>query len=367
MLEYLLLMACCAATYPLMRLLPFQYKIRKAICIAIPLLVFLVMMTLRNYSVGADVHTYYGIFVRYQTGAERPSNKDVGFYYLMFLFSKLPGSFGFRLFLFFEYFVFCAGAFLLLFRHAKGIHVYLLILMMCPLFPLVVSGLRQGFGIGLCFYALFLVKTNWKAYVRFPLSIAVWIIACLFHFGAVSFGVYYLLRLVKPIKKYNIIVLVCLWFFACIATKYLLLAVNTFYNFGYGVGGVFQGIPKISILYFVLTIAALALHNAKGFTLPIVGEFAFPETEKRSFQEGALMSLAFCYIYTSACWNNVAPRIALVFIIGFPALAVTVIKGFKNPATRFSLNAAIVVLSVVGFYYENAITNACGTYPFAWL
>ncbi len=366
MLEYLLLMACCAATYPLMRLLPFKYKVRKAICIAIPLLVFLVMMTLRSYSVGADVHTYFEIFTRYQSGAERPGNKDLGFYYLMLVFSKLPGPYGFRIFLFFEYAIFCGGAFLLLFRHAKGIHVYLLILMMCPLFPLVVSGLRQSFGIGICFYALFSAKTKWKGYIRYPLSIGIWLIACLFHFGSISFGVYYLLCFIKPIRKYNIPILICLWLFSCVASKYLLIGVNYFYNFGYGVGGVFQGIPKISMLYFVLTIAALILFNVKEFRLPIVGEFAFPETEKRSFQEGALMSLAFCYIYASACWSNVAPRIALVFIVGFPALAVTIIKGFKKPTTRFSLNAAVIVLSVVGFYYENAITNACGTYPFGW-
>jgi len=366
MIEYLVLFLVSSLSYPLMRVLPFKYKIRKAICLAFPLLLFLLMMTLRSFSVGSDVKTYYSVFVRYQNGTERPVNKDLGFYYTLFFFSKIPGQFGFRLFLFTEYLLLVTGTFLLIYFFSENIHINLVILLMCPLFPLIVSGLRQTLGISLCLYALFFVKLSIKKYIKYPLSIIVWIMSCLMHFGSLSFALYYLSKLFKPFKKINILPLIGVWLVFCVLTKYLFPIINPFYNFGYGSGGFFLGLPKISILYFSLIVLSAFIFNKKTFKMPLLGDFEFPEKYNSLFQECFIMSVIFCLVFTSACWNNVAPRFGMFFVIGFPTIASIVVRGFKKPTTRFSLNLLIIVLSILGFIYENMITNACGTYPFSW-
>lgn len=366
MIEYLVLFGICSISYPLMRILPLKHKIRKAICISIPLLVFLIMMTLRSFSVGADIKTYYEIFVRYQNGTDSPGKKDVLFYYLLLLFSKIPGVLGFRLFLFCEYLFLVVGCFLLLYYYSENIHVNLVILLMCPLFPLLVSGLRQTLGIAFCLISMFFVKRITNKYIKWSLSLIAWALSCFCHISSVFFVIYYVILSFNKFKKINILILVGIWLFACIFTRYMFPVINSFYNFGYGSGGAFNGLPKISILYFLLILVAALFFNKENIKLPLLGEFNFPDKYRELFKESFSMSFVFCLVYTSACWNNVTPRLGIFFVIGFPTVASVIIRGFKKPTTRFSLNLLVIVLSIVGFIYENMITNACGTYPFLW-
>lgn len=366
MIEYLALFFTSVLSWPLMKILPFKDKYRKILCLILPLLLFLIMMTLRSFSVGSDIKTYYSIFLRYQNGTEHPIKKDLGFYYTLYFFSNIPGEFGFRVFLFVEYLLLVTGAFLVIYFFLENVHINLVILLMCPLFPLVVSGLRQTYAIALCLYALFFTKLSIRKRIKYPLSILLWIASCFMHFSAISFCVYYLIKLIKPFKKISVVSLIGIWLFFCVFTKYLFPIINSFYNFGYGSGGYYLGFPKISFLYFFLIIVASIMFNKKSFKMPLFGDFEFPTQYNDLFQECFLMSFVFCLVFTFACWNNVASRIGIFFIVGFPTVASLMVRGFKKPTTRFTLNLLIIFLSLLGFVYENMITNACGTYPFSW-
>lgn len=337
-------------------------KISRILTIVTPLFFFIIMMTLRDFSVGGDLESYINLFNDYSNGTAVSANRDFLFYLVLRLFSYTKN---FRLFLFFEYSILCVALFLFMYRLSSKPSVSLLLLIGSPLFELFVSGLRQTFACAL-FLLGFVFLLSDKKYMKI-LSIVFIVLSIFSHLSLaislVIFPVFFLTKKGMQFKHLYILVPVYCCFLICI--KYVFDIFNTFHFMEYGFGGTYLGLPKISIMYFCFFVILYILHFANFGKIPVVGGIHRNIKSTNSFH--FIIFFIFLVIYSCASWNNNFGRFGYPFLFSFFLLVPSGIDMFEKASIRHILCSLIILFSLSFFVYNVLVNDSCEIYPFLWM
>ncbi len=337
-------------------------KIAKIISISTPLVFLFFMMVFRDYSVGGDIHNYKSQFDIYLYSSRFAASKDFGFYFLLFSFAKTFQNF--RFFLAFEYLIFYVSFGLLLYFYSRNTQVALLVFLFCPLFELSVSGLRQTLGIALCLFAIISFSKIRKPFFRYSISFLLWAIACTMHACLVpSVLVFILYRFRARIKFTPLYVF--LFLLCAISSKYLFYILDSFANLGYGASGVFLGVPKVAIAYFLLFLLVLYFVYS-----PLLKD-KFSKFYDCSGQEPELskyLLLFFVYVLfqSTVTYNLTLARFGTAFSVFLPLVCGNFFSSLKGKKTKIISYGVVVIVAMIAFWYENVHHDACNIFPFIW-
>ncbi len=320
------------------------------------LTVIFLVCVLKANSVGTDTAAYENAFIASKEKGKLASSKDVGFYAILLVASKiLPNFFSFQI-IFYLFAISAYGA--TFYFLSKKPHLCLAVLLGTPLFLMLLSGMRQTLAITVCCTSIivFLKAKKWWKLTALP----IYILAYFFHQSALIFILFYVCHFLRISRRSGFVLILVYVVFLTLG-EHILSVIYSFADMPYYITSVRLGLPVNSLLFFIILLIS-------GFV------FAYYHILYKATP--ALWGVyLYCLLMSTSSYSHIFSRFAFFFAPAIPllvadAVATTIEKQpvaiLERKAPQVILIGAVMAVFSALAIYDLCFTNSMGTYPYAF-